>query len=298
MAAMARGAEPLPPGSAALPPGSVSLPGSADIFPPAYAAPPEAVHLMPSPESFHAVYHMHQTIADSVGDNGELTGLGMFFPHALDDGLWYFDWDFEILEDAHNPGQQTLNFEDRLGFGRRWLEPADGQVFGVSVWYDADRSRPEFVHQVSVGTELLGEVWDWRTNAYFPIGTARTAASPGTDIVALTGIDMEFGRRLPGWFGENGISAYSGWYYYRADRLLNAFGGSTRLEVILSDTLKVDLRATSDPVFKTNLSIGITYALPTAGKCKTCNACSPEYLRLTEPIERNHTVVRAPQRLF
>ncbi len=301
-AATAHAQQPIPQGApppSAAPPGTLP-PGFPDNPPAGMGIDPAPQFVMPSPDAFHAVFRLHQTIADSVGDNGELTTLGGFFPHALDDGLWYFDGQFDILEDPSLASEQTLNFAANLGFGRRWLDAYEGQTFGLSAWYDVLNIGQQYDHQVSVGAELLGDVWDWRTNGYFPIGTARNTngAPPGADIAALTGVDMEFGRRLPGWLGENGVSLYGGWYYYRADRLLTAFGGEMRLEAIVSDVLKLDARMTSDPLFKTNVSFGITYLLPAAGRCKNCAASSPEYYRLTEPAERNRTVVRALQTTF
>jgi len=105
---------------------------------------------------------------------------------------------------------------------------------------------------------------------------------------------MECGRRLGGWLGEYGISAYAGSYYYRDDRTLNAFGGSMRLEARLSDALTVEARMTHDAVFKTNVAFGVTWILPTAGKCKTCHPESPDYYRLVQPVERNRTIVFGP----
>jgi hypothetical protein len=252
-----------------------------------------------SPDSFHPLFRLHQTIADVVGDNGELTTLGGFFPHPSDFGLWFFDGQFDILEDAHNLGQQTLNFAANLGLGWRWLDPSDGQVYGLSAWYDTDRSHPEFVHQVSVGAEVLGEIWDWRTNGYFPVGTNREAlsfnsAGPTLDtrLASLTGCDIECGRRLPGWLGETGgVSAYGGWYYYRADRTLNTFGASLRLEAILSDNFSVEAKMSSDKLFGTNLAFGITWMLPAAGKCKKCQPPSLDYYELVQPVQRNRTIV-------
>ncbi len=261
--------------------------------------PPVALHFV-SPEEFLPMFRLHQTISDCVGDNGELTTLGGMFPHPCDYGLWFLDGQFDILEDAHNPGQQTLNFAASLGLGWRWFDPADGQIYGLNGWYDVDRSHPGFVHQASVGAEVLGEVWEWRANGYFPCGANRqpvSFSSLGPTFVgaeALPGVDMEVGRRLPGWLGENGVSAYAGWYYYRDDSALTTFGGSLRVEAKLSDALTFDTKVTSDSLFKTNVAFGITWVLPTAGKCKTCRPHSDDYYRMVQPVERNRTIVFGP----
>ena len=187
-ATTAHAQQPIPQGApppSATPPGTLP-PGFPDNPPAGMAIDPAPQFVMPSPDAFHAVFRLHQTIADSVGDNGELTTLGGFFPHALDDGLWYFDGQFDILEDPSLASEQTLNFAANLGFGRRWLDAFEGQTFGLSAWYDVLNIGQQYNHQVSVGAELLGDVWDWRTNGYFPIGTARNTigAPPGADIRA------------------------------------------------------------------------------------------------------------------
>ncbi len=266
--------------------------GFPDVVPPEMAPPvAEPPHSMPCPEAFTPIFRLHQTIADTVGDNGEFTSLGGFAPHPEDDGIWFGEGQLLLLEDSHYPGgMQTLAFAGNFGLGRRWLEVPDGDIWGVSVWYDFDHDQPEFIHQASVAGEWLGPLWDMRVNGYFPIGAARDLR---TDVTSLTGMDMEAGRRLPGWLGENGVSFYSGFYYYGVDRDLHAFGAQERLEIDLSDVFRVDIRVTTDPVFKTNLSFGLTYSLPATGKCKVCQ--NDDYWRLVQPVVRNWTFVRAPQ---
>jgi hypothetical protein len=246
------------------------------------------------------MFRLHQTISDVVGDSGELTSLGGIFPHPSDFGLWFLDGQFDILEDAHNPGQQTLNFATSLGLGWRWLGSAGGQIYGVNGWYDADRSHPGFVHQASVGVEVLGDAWEWRANGYFPCGASRQPVAftslgpvfPGAE--ALPGVDMECGRAMDGWLGEYGVSVYGGWYYYRDDRNFDIFGGSMRLESKISETLTLDLKMTHDSFFKTGCAFGITWILPTAGKCKTCLPQPLDYYRLVQPVVRNRTIVFGP----
>jgi hypothetical protein len=272
--------------------------------------------LMPniSPDAFHTTFRLHQSITDEVGDDGPITSLGGFFPHTTDKGLWFLDAQFNLLEDADNPGQQTENFGANIGLGWRWILPDLDAVGGLSFWYDLDRTRPDFVHQAAVSGELLGDLWQLRVNGYFPCGTNRistfSALGPAYyagenidfgqtryDNLDMAGTDFEIGRRLPGWLGENGVSAYIGGYYYRADQAFSTFGVMTRLEALISPNLTIDAKFSNDPLFKNKVGIGITYLLPN-GKCKSCAAetCSEVY-RLTEPVVRNRTVVYATQTL-
>ena len=160
---------------------------------------------------------------------------------------------------------------------------------------------------------MLGDVWQVRVNGYFPCGTNRIStygpmgaapyyvgenidfAQTRYDSLDMAGMDFEFGRRLPGWLGENGVSAYVGGYYYMADRAFNTFGVATRLEALISPNLTFDAKFTSDPIFHNKIGIQFTWLLPN-GKCKSCAAdtCSEVY-RLTEPVVRNTTVVYATQ---
>ncbi len=151
-----------------------------------------------------------------------------------------------------------------------------------------------------------------RINGYFPAGSNRIGVSSGVgaptyvgenivfpslrfDNVDMGGMDVEIGRRLPGWLGDNGVSAYVGGYYYRADKEFNTFGVATRLEALVTPNLTFDAKFTNDAVFHNKVGIEFTWLLPN-GKCKSCasDTCSEVY-RLTEPVVRNTTVVYATQ---
>lgn len=262
------------------------------------------ITLMPAlpPEAIRTVLRVHQSITDEVGDDGPVTSIGGFFPHSTEHGLWFFDGQFNILEDANNPGEQTFNFGSNLGLGARWIVPSLNSVAGLSSWYDLDRTRPDFVHQVGVSGEWLGDVWQARLNGYFPAGTNRISTFSGVgpaqtryDSLDMGGMDFELGRRLPGWLGDNGVSLYFGGYYYRADASFDTFGAATRLEAIISPNLSIDVKFSNDHLFKNRVGVDITWFLPSS-KCKSCTDtyCSELY-RLTEPVERNRTVVYATQ---
>ncbi len=281
-----------------------------------------------SPDAFKPIFRLHQSISNDVGED-EVTSLGGFQPRLMDGGIWYLDGQFGVLEGIDNPGQQTLNFEANLGIGFRWYLPADDTILGLSFWYDCDRSRPNFVHQASVGGEWLGPVWQARANGYFPIGLngqQESFSALGTpffqgenilfprtqfDSISMAGTDVEIGRKLPGWLGEHGLSAYTGLYYYRGDSQTHTFGISARFEALVSKDLTIDVRATNDPLFNSEVGIGITWLLP-IGRCKTscCKSCGggegggcgcgdsccdpPDlYYRLVEMPQRSRTVVFA-----
>ncbi len=266
------------------------------------------------PEAIHTVFRVHQSITDEIGDDGPITSIGGFFPHTTPNGLWFFDAQFNLLEDAENLGEQTLNFGANAGFGWRRIVPSLDSIFGASVWYDLDRTRPDFVHQVGISAELLGDLWQFRVNGYVPCGTNRISSFTALgapmyvnenivfgqtrfDNLDMGGFDWELGRRLPGWLGNNGVSAYIGGYYYQADAAFNTLGISSRLEAIISPNLTIDAKFTNDHLFKNRVGLDVTWFLP-SGKCKSCaDTCCSEVYRLTEPVERNRTVVYATQTL-
>ncbi len=265
-----------------------------------------------SPDMFKPMFRLHQTISDTPGDDGPLTSFGLFLPHPTDYGIWFLDAQVTDLEGDRNPGEQTLNWASNVGLGIRWLDASD-DVLGLSFWWDMDHSRPQFTEQASVAFEMLGPVWKARSNLYVPIGYERVTEGftglgapfyfgenilfPRTefDQVSMLGLDAEIGRPLPGWLGENGVSLYGGAYFYRTDKTLNATGVSARLEAIVSPVFTLDAKVTSDPIFKNEASFGITWILP-CGRCKSCGPiCNEEYYRLTEPVERNRTIVFGTQ---
>ncbi len=264
-----------------------------------------------TPQSLGPIFRLHQTISEVVGEDAD-TSVGGFFPHVTDYGLWFIDGQFNTIEDVHNPGEQTLNYTGNFGLGFRRLDVPNNQVLGLSFWYDLDHSRPEFAHQASVGLEVLQDLWSLRSNIYVPIGGNRTTEylSPlgapfylGENIVfpqtridnlSMAGIDVEVGRRLPGWLGDNGVSLYGGAYYYQANQEFHTVGAEARLEALISPTLTVDCKFTSDQIFHNNVDVGITWAM-TFVRCKSCCNSPDAYYRLTEPVVRNRDVVFANQ---
>ena len=149
-------------------------------------------------------------------------------------------------------------------------------------------------------------------NAYLPCGANRISAFSALgpafysgenidfaqtrfDNVDMGGFDFEVGRRLPGWLGNNGVSAYLGGYYYRADAAFDTFGVATRLQALISPNLTIEAKFTNDHIFKNRVGVDITWFLPW-NKCKSCaDASCSEIYRLTQPVERNRTVVYATQ---
>jgi hypothetical protein len=246
-----------------------------------------------------------------VGEDAATT-VGGFFPHVTDYGVWFLDAQINTVEDVHNPGEQTLNYTGNLGLGFRKLDVPNNQVLGLSFWYDLDHTRPDFVHQVSVAMEVLQDRWSLRSNLYFPVGSNRvtTAETPlgapfylGENIlfpqtryesVSMVGADVELGRRLPGWLGDNGVSLYGGFYYYDADKSFHTVGGEARLEALVSPALTVDCKYTSDHIFKNTVDVDITWALSFV-RCKSCCSTPDAFYRMTEPVVRNRNVVFGTQ---
>ena len=130
----------------------------------------QPILMMPnfSPDAFHTTFRLHQSITAEVGDDGPITSIGGFFPHTTANGLWFIDGQFNLLEDALNPGEETENFGSNLGIGWRRIVPELDAIAGISFWYDLDRTRPDFVHQAAISGELLGDVWQLRATPTSP----------------------------------------------------------------------------------------------------------------------------------
>src|SRR4029077_13399185 len=63
------------------------------------------------------------------------------------------------------------NFAGNLGAGVRWLNPENQQILGGGFWYDHDNNVTQNFDQFGGSFESLGNMLDFRANAYIPTNT-------------------------------------------------------------------------------------------------------------------------------
>ncbi len=218
-------------------------------------------------------------------------------------------------------GRLLLSTENALAsgniiLGHRFYSPNNNRTFGGYVAFDARNTGNSSFNQLGVGVETLGETWDARANAYFPIGDTRQLAqeqvfnSPisvsdpffqGNFLAqtrnqqrlinrryeaAMTGFDVEAGVKVAQ-LGQTGdLRAYGGLYYYDAPGSSGGVGWRTRLEARRSDTFKLGLAVSGDPTFGTNvvLSVGLSFPSSRPSRIKKSDQV---VARLGDSVTRN-----------
>ncbi|MEQ9484062.1 beta strand repeat-containing protein [Coleofasciculus sp. F4-SAH-05] len=188
-------------------------------------------------------------------------------------------------------GQLQLDNSANLGgnllVGHRFHSQSLNRIFGGYVGVDRRDTGNTTFHQLGVGLETLGEVWDVRLNGYFPLGDTRdlvdeTAFDTGFQLTdrffsdhflvvqgqrqrgqvrqfeaAMTGFDLEVGARLAQWGEGGGLRGYGGLYYYDATGSDSSLGWRMRLEIQPTDTLNFGVAVQDDQIFGTNVIVSV-----------------------------------------
>lgn len=206
--------------------------------------------------------------------------------------------DFIVYADLMAKGTTDNTFEGNLGLGFRRVNDAETGIFGLYAFYDVLKSvnNNQFT-QVTVGAEHLGLVWDFRANAYLPVGKTKyvkNVYSGGrADIVnnniiqyyktseeqSTTGGDAEVGRII----GSQKLRAYIAAYTFGQ----NLTGPRARLEYQLNSHVTFNTAVQHDQARGTQYFVGARF---TVGGAKATNSDSI-YARLTDPVVRDVDVV-------
>ena len=235
------------------------------------------------------------------------------FPFVLDENSLYFSdlRFFPALNNWANPGNTT--FGGNIGFGYRYYSDSFDRVFGGSVWYDADDTRLLYFQQLGVSLESYGKLFDYRANAYFPVGQQKQQSSLAlingstqfvgnyvsysqyqTWAVAMTGFDAEVGLSVPWeWARDMALRVYGGGYYYADNQNNSITGGSTRVTANIISGLDAQVQVTYDNFYQTRAFLGISWTFGPLhfSKLKQDTA----FGRIGDHVTRNYTVV-APER--
>ncbi|MEQ8754362.1 MAG: right-handed parallel beta-helix repeat-containing protein [Coleofasciculus sp. G1-WW12-02] len=188
-------------------------------------------------------------------------------------------------------GQLQLDNSANLGgnllLGHRFYHQSLNRIFGGYLGFDSRNTGNNTFHQLGVGLETLGAVWDVRLNGYFPLGDSRdlvdeTVFDTGFQLTerffedhflvvqgqrqrgqvrqfeaAMTGFDLEVGARLAKWGQGGGLRGYGGLYYYDATGSDSSLGWRMRLEVQPTDTLNFGVAVQDDQIFGTNVIVSV-----------------------------------------
>ncbi|MCO6044555.1 hypothetical protein NG895_11620 [Aeoliella sp. ICT_H6.2] len=215
-------------------------------------------------------------------------------------GVWFVD------------GQVTLNDESKVGYnagiGYRFMtlpllpNSADSaKIAGISLWSDGTTTINEnFLPQIGISLEYLGDFWDVRANTYIPFSDIEVGDFVATDNInyqgdflvqetiagtdeALTVQDFELARRM----GNRDLWVFAGGYGLWGDTVDTA-GLKIGARGYLTPDLAVQLAVNDDDEFGTNTVFSVTWFI---GRTRDPSETGPGlYQRFREPVIRNDYV--------
>ncbi|WP_425399756.1 right-handed parallel beta-helix repeat-containing protein [Aeoliella sp.] len=239
---------------------------------------------------------------------GELPGL--------DDGYTRFNSFLPLI----GPSDYSLVFADlglvlfneqskadgvNLGLGVRAYDSVTDRVYGGHFYYDYRDTGHSHYNQLSWGFESLGYLFDYRVNAYLPVGNTWNsyidAASTTyigshlyfTDIpqeVALRGVDSEaVGLLLDQgvWQLRGGAGIYSLWH---PNTGVAAIGPRARLELRVGDQLWLNGSVQHDDEFDTTAAVSISWRYGLTRHFERCRSSESVACRLGDPVERQDQI--------
>lgn len=192
-----------------------------------------------------------------------------------------------------------------LGLGVRQIIN-DCQLWGAYVFADKNvSSEGKSFWYISPGIESLGNVWDFRANAYIPTSAKKKFLKRlfedelgNFDFITFrghqqfnhqvelfetvgTGIDAEVGRALP---ATSNLRLYVGGYYFQPKQEDDIKGVETRIEYTLNSHAAFNIWDSYDNFAQNTIGIGVRVSL---GGVRDCYPNSCIRSRMLDPVIRN-----------
>lgn len=182
----------------------------------------------------------HIDLEGKIGNDRDLGEADLFLP------LWQNE-DTLLFGNLRGRIDDNDSHEGNYGIGLRQMQ-GNGWNLGGYAYFD-HRNSPygNSFNQVTLGAEALSFDWDFRANAYIPVGrTSHTEDSFGTadfsgaaityrggEELAMGGFDAEIGRRIPVFDQDDGqqLRAYAGGYSFTDDKADTIAGPRGRLDL-------------------------------------------------------------------
>ena len=170
-----------------------------------------------------------------------LGALGIMLPLQLDATRTFFvDLNGSFVEAGIR--QASLGAGYRFGTGGDWL-------FGLYGYYDYQQSRlGNDFHQLSLGAEALGPIFETRANIYLPLGDGAAVGNAGQGVIsdgvlkfreirerARPGVDAEAGFKVPGLPEDTQLKLFAGSYWYGGRNISDMFGAKLRAELAFAN---------------------------------------------------------------
>jgi hypothetical protein len=266
------------------------------------------------------------TIPAWVGAGHDSSGAGW-------DGVTHFEGFIPLRQ---SPGRDITFFEPRflldndgniggsLLLGHRIYDPQSDRTYGGYIAFDRRETDASNFSQLGLGLESLGNIWDFRFNAYIPLGDSRhlvdesrseTGYTTSTQFVrnrlllssrreqqvtrtyeaGLLGLDAEAGAKLADWT-DGDLRAFGGIYFYDAQGTDSTLGWRLRLQARPTQNLTLGLAVQNDDLFGTNVVASIGFTFPRIRPRGPIRDSEAVAARLGEPISRNPTIAIHTQR--
>jgi len=208
----------------------------------------------------------------------------------------------------------NFNLGGSLILGYRSYTSSDGRILGGYVAFDGRGTDFSSYFQIGAGFESLGEIWDFRFNAYLPIGD-RTNVINDVSIdsglqlstrfqdhlllleslrqqerilqteTALGGLDAEIGLRLAQW-GTGELRGFGGLYLYSSPDTPDYLGWRLRLFANITPNVNAGLALQQDDLFGTRLIASIGATFPGIRPDGPLSEADRVIARLAEPVVR------------
>ncbi|MFI5334542.1 MAG: inverse autotransporter beta domain-containing protein [Chlamydiales bacterium] len=162
------------------------------------------------------------------------------------------------------------------GSGFRYLKSGDAsRIYGANLFYDVRRTKDQTFHQIGAGVETFGTRWDFRTNAYLPVGKKQSNYSSWSfdrfkehhlilekkATFSMYGVDAEMGVHL---LKKSPFHLYAaaGTYYFTKTSGRDAIGGKARIKSDFRKMVAIELSGSYDTLFKGIVQGELSLSIP------------------------------------
>ena len=199
-------------------------------------------------------------------------GFGDFFIPVLGKDETFLFFNPKLSWDDHH------NHEYNLGLGIRSLRFDQKVILGINSYFDnKDVNGAGYFKQAGLGLEALSDFMDFRLNYYWALSSKKEVESSSTYSFAsyslleyttpgyiepMSGLDYEAGILVPGISKIMETRFYVGGYNYFAKLGKDINGFSTRLDIMPSPLMNIDLQLKNDNVNGTEVYGGFYVSLP------------------------------------
>jgi hypothetical protein len=165
-------------------------------------------------------------------------------------------------------------FATNVGVVGRYIKKDLSKIFGVNAYWDHRRGKRGNYNGLGLGVESFGHKWDFRANAYIPLGRIMNREECVFDDftdgffaivrkkeVALYGANIEVGRTFTK-TQNSFLYIAAGPYYFNGGCDLNIKGGEIRIHPQYKDYLSLDVMVSYDNEYHLSVQGEVAITLP------------------------------------